>query len=96
MWPAWEAALSPVLKTQRSEEPVSKSMLMVCPPIVTGERYSTSPCSGVAVTIPVPFPAVLFVEPAVAPPVDCEATAELVAAAAPFAFFLSSTAAPLI
>lgn len=75
-----------MLKTHRSEDPVSKSMLMVCPPMFTGERYSTSPCSGVAVTIPVPFPAVPFAFEEEAPPVDKEPVADLVPEAFAFAF----------
>jgi len=58
-----------VLKTQRSEDPLSKSITMVWPPMLMGARYSTSPCSGVAVTTPVPAPSVLFVAaPAVPAP----------------------------
>lgn len=69
MCPVWEAALREELKTHRSEEPLSKSMFMVWPPIVTGARYSVSPCSGVAATTPVPAVALVAAEvvfPAVA------------------------------
>ena len=38
--------------TYKSEEPVSKSRLRVCPPMLTGVRYSESYCSGVVVTVP--------------------------------------------
>lgn len=89
MWPVWEAVASWVLKTQRSEDPESKSMLMVCPPICTGERYSTSPCSGVAVTSPVPLVAADTppVEAALAAPVPvaCATPATAVEVFDPFA-----------
>lgn len=62
VWPVWEAVASWVLKTQRSEDPESKSMFMVWPPMLMGERYSTSPCSGVAVTTPVPAVALVAAE----------------------------------
>lgn len=39
-------------QTYRSAEPVSKSRFNVWPPMVTGQRYSESYCSGVAVTLP--------------------------------------------
>lgn len=75
-----------MLKTQRSEDPLSKSMLMVWPPIVTGERYSTSPLSGVAVTFPAPVEPLVAAAPVVAPvpadPVDLAPAA----AAAPVGF----------
>ncbi len=40
--------------THRSDEPVSKSKFKVTPlvPMVTGQRYSESYCSGLAVTVP--------------------------------------------
>ena len=79
VWPAWEAVASCVLKTQRSEDPESKSMFMVWPPMFTGARYSTSPASGVAVTEPV-VPLVA----ADAPPVEAAPAAPVpVALAAP-------------
>lgn len=34
----------------RSDEPVSKSMVTVCPPMVTGDRNSASPSSAAALT----------------------------------------------
>ena len=48
-----EAVGRSVLKTKRSEEPVSKSRWSVCVPMVTGDRYSTLLVSAVAVTRPV-------------------------------------------
>ena len=50
-----------VEKTQRSDEPVSKSRLNFWTPIWTGARYSASWFSGVAATWPLPaLPAVLL------------------------------------
>lgn len=86
VWPVWEAVESCVLKTQRSEEPESKSMFMVWPPMEMGERYSTSPCSGVAVTIPVPVP----LAAAEAVPVDLGIAAEVDAAFPLFFLALAS------
>ena len=43
--------------TYRSDEPVSKSRLSVCPPIVTGQRYSESYWVGFAATVPSLFAA---------------------------------------
>ena len=34
----------------KSDEPVSKSMVTVCPPMLTGDRNSASPSSDVAIT----------------------------------------------
>lgn len=36
--------------TNRSEEPVSKFILTVCPPMVTGDKNSASPSCAVAIT----------------------------------------------
>lgn len=91
VWPAWEAVESWVLKTHRSEEPESKSMFMVWPPMEMGERYSTSPCSGVAMTIPVPVP----LAAAEAVPVDLEVAAEEVDAAFPLFFLALSSVKPV-
>lgn len=80
-----------MLKTQRSEDPLSKSMFMVWPPMLMGARYSTSPCSGVAATRPLPAVAEielfvdagieLFVDPVPNVPVDFAPVAEVVFAA---------------
>jgi len=79
-----------VLKTHRSDDPLSKSMFMVWPPMLMGARYSTSPCSGVAATVPLP-PAVVFDAPVAAlPPVDLGRPAEAVCDA----FFPVPPAAP--
>ena len=61
-----------MLNTQRSEDPESKSMFMVCPPMEIGAKNSESPVSGVAATTPLSLvvfaaaliPAVLELEPA--------------------------------
>ncbi len=54
-WPLVSLLGVSELKTQRSDEPVSKSRFRTCAgvPIDTGVRYSVSNCSGVVVAVPV-------------------------------------------
>ena len=72
--PCCELAASCVLNTQRSDDPLSKSMTKVWPPIFTGERYSVSPDVGLFVTTPTPLvlllPVLLLPFPVEEVPVD--------------------------
>jgi hypothetical protein len=57
-WLPMEAGGSKLENIHRSDEPVSKLRLNDWPPMVTGDRYSISLASGVAVTSPSSLPAV--------------------------------------